>query len=552
MTARLVTSGFMLLTLVGCGWSRGQDSPPGPAALRAASQLPPAKEAAKSVSRSLWAVVPAAPKRKQDVRPELIKGSAVAVADDTLLISCQVLGKRKQVGLVRHNKYRVARLASADPQREVCVLRVPDGPLHVVAGYRDPADLRLGEPIYALMNWTSADVALAQGELTKLVAQEGEPRLETSVVLPAGVQSGVLIDGHGNLVGLAAPRPGTVGGVTAAVLTGRLAPQLASVEAPSPTVPLLVAAPRAMPVAATSSPLVLILRLDDDESSDRQSVAARPAPQPPAAASGEPADQEETDTSSQSGGPAGADRGGNGDRSGHGAGASVASAGTGNTSTDTSGISADSSDTSIDRSGGTASAGADPGSSATGNGGTGSARTDTASASSGGGAAPGTGDMGSLAGFDLDAAADRLAEARASVTQRSEIARSPAVARSTSLGTTSTSGPSTSSASSSTLDAAADRLAEARASVTQRSEIARSPAVARSTSLGMTAVGRPSTSFVSSSASSPGTSADDADDGNGKGNSGRGGRGNSGKGGGNGGKGGSKGSGKGGGGGKGR
>ena len=220
MTARLVTSGFMLLTLVGCGWSRGQDSPPGPAALRAASQLPPAKEAAKSVSRSLWAVVPAAPKRKQDVRPELIKGSAVAVADDTLLISCQVLGKRKQVGLVRHNKYRVARLASADPQREVCVLRVPDGPLHVVAGYRDPADLRLGEPIYALMNWTSADVALAQGELTKLVAQEGEPRLETSVVLPAGVQSGVLIDGHGNLVGLAAPRPGTVGGVTAAVLPG--------------------------------------------------------------------------------------------------------------------------------------------------------------------------------------------------------------------------------------------------------------------------------------------------------------------------------------------
>ena len=40
MTARLVASGFMLLVLAGCGWSRGQDSTPGPPALQAASQLP--------------------------------------------------------------------------------------------------------------------------------------------------------------------------------------------------------------------------------------------------------------------------------------------------------------------------------------------------------------------------------------------------------------------------------------------------------------------------------------------------------------------------------
>ncbi|HEX2289883.1 MAG TPA: serine protease, partial [Pseudonocardiaceae bacterium] len=364
MTARLVASGFMLLVLAGCGWSRGQDSTPGPPALQAASQLPPAKEAAKSVSRSLWGVVPAAPKRKQDLRPELIKGSAVAVADDALLTSCSVLGNRKQVGLIRHNKYRMAKLVSADPRGEVCVLRVPDGPLNVAAGYRDPADLRLGEPVYALMNQTSSDVALVQGELTGLAAQEGGPRLETSLVLPADVQSGVLIDGYGNLVGVAAPRPGTAGGVTMTAVPGRLAPQLASLDAPSSTVPLPVAAPRAVPVAATSPPPVLVLQLDDDRDTDRQSIGvARAAPAAPAtemAGTSTTVDQEDTtSTVSRSEGRTSASRSDNGGRSGRGAGGSTASGATGDTSTDTSDTVTDGS---AARSSGTGNAGANTGS----------------------------------------------------------------------------------------------------------------------------------------------------------------------------------------------
>ena len=271
MTARLLAGGFALLALAGCGGGGGEEAPAA-SALRAMSRPPAPREAAKPVSRSLWAVVPTAPKRKQDVRPELIRGSAVAVADDTLLTSCRVLGKRKQVGLIRHNKYRMAQLASADPRREVCVLRMADGPLNVAAGYRDPADLRPGEPIYALVNRTAADVALAQGQVVEVAGRAEAPRLRTSLVLPADVQSGVLIDEYGNLVGVAGPQPGTAGGVAAAVVTGRLAPRLASLDAPTPTVPVPVAAPRVLPAAVTAPPPVLVLRLDDDEDSERPSV----------------------------------------------------------------------------------------------------------------------------------------------------------------------------------------------------------------------------------------------------------------------------------------
>ncbi len=488
MTARLVASGFMLLVLAGCGWSRGQDSTPGPPALQAASQLPPAKEAAKPVSRSLWGVVPAAPKRKQDVRPELIKGSAVAVADDALLTSCSVLKNRKQVGLIRHNKYRMAKLVSADLRGEVCMLRVSEGPLNIAVGYRDPADLKLGEPVYALMNQTSSDVKLAQGELTGLAAEEGGPRLETSLVLPAGVQSGVLIDGYGNLVGVAAPRPDTAGGVTIPAVPGRPAPQLASLDAPSSTVPLPVAAPRAVPETSTSPPPVLVLRLDDDRDMDRQSIeVARVAPAAPAAEVADTsttADQEDTTTVRRGEGRTSASRSDNGGRSGRGAGGSTASGAPGGTSTNTSDTATDGSDI--------GSAGSDTVDAGTDSGGTGA---DDGNTTSDRGTTSGTASMGNPGGFDLGATLDRLAGMGASVAQGFEAARSQAPTRSTITGTTT--------------------------------------------------AGRPSSSFASSGASGPGISADDDVDR--KGNRGRGGRVNSGKGGRNSGKDGDNGGGKGGG-----
>ena len=71
---------------------------------------------------------------------------------------------RRRVGLVRHNKYRIARV-TADESGQVCRLTVAEGPLTPVAGFRSFADLRVGEPVVALASRTSAEVAAAPGWL---------------------------------------------------------------------------------------------------------------------------------------------------------------------------------------------------------------------------------------------------------------------------------------------------------------------------------------------------------------------------------------------------
>jgi hypothetical protein len=190
---------------------------------------PDNEQAARTVSRSIWGVVPSAPKRKADLAPELIRGSAVAVSDDTLLADCRAVRDRSRVGLWRHNKYRIARVAGRDPDGQVCALRVAEGPLQAAPAYRALGDLRVGEPVLAFTNETSADLLLTHGWLAATSATP-DPFLETTLVLPPGTLSAVVLDAQGNLIGL-----GSAGAVAdafalAAPVTARLAPQLAQVE----------------------------------------------------------------------------------------------------------------------------------------------------------------------------------------------------------------------------------------------------------------------------------------------------------------------------------
>jgi hypothetical protein len=181
----------------------------------------------KAASRSIWGVVPEAPRRKADLRPELIRGSAVAVGADTLLASCRVVGERSRVGLVRHNKYRIARVAAADG--DVCALRVDQGPLVPAQAYRRVGNLQPGEPVFAFTSRTPADLALSRGDLAG-TGSAADPFLETTLALPPGAESAVLFDADGNLIGLGSAGPTRDSLVLAAPVTGGLAPALASRE----------------------------------------------------------------------------------------------------------------------------------------------------------------------------------------------------------------------------------------------------------------------------------------------------------------------------------
>jgi hypothetical protein len=285
MRSRLLACGFAALVLSGvAGGCAGR--PGGAGAGIAAGTAPAvaarpadAKAAAKLVSRSVWGVVPDPPRYKKDLRPELIRGSAVAVSDGTLLASCRLAGGRQRVGLVRHNKYEIARVRAADPGRAVCVLEVVADDarrLSPARGFRSLADLRVGEPVYAVVSRTSAEFAVAEGRVTGTRAAAtggGGGALRTSVALPAGARGAVLVDGLGNLVGFGSGPPAGGGASVAAPVPPRAVTRLANRDLGEAAAVRLAALP-SPPRAGDGRAPVLILFRDEPDRDDGDRPAA--------------------------------------------------------------------------------------------------------------------------------------------------------------------------------------------------------------------------------------------------------------------------------------
>ena len=188
------------------------------------------------------------------------------------MANCLVVGGRARVGLVRHNKYRMARV-TADAHGQVCRLTVAEGPLTPVAGLRSFADLRVGEPVVALASRSSAEVAAAPGWLAGKGSAD-DPFLEATPAVPAGNRSAVLVDGFGNLIGLGAAAP-VAGGLVLAVPVGpAAAPSLANrnLGGAEVLVAALAPTPRAQPRQA---PILLALGDDERDSADRTSATRR-------------------------------------------------------------------------------------------------------------------------------------------------------------------------------------------------------------------------------------------------------------------------------------
>ena len=252
-------------------WRQGRSTPP--VAAQDADAGPPGQLAA----RSIWGVVPNAPRRKADLRASQIAGSAVAVADDMLLAHCLAVAGRSSVGLVRHNKYRIATV-TPDATGQLCRLTVTEGPLTPAVGWRSFADLRVGEPVTALASRTSAEVAAAAGWLAGK-GSAADPYLEATSAVPDGNRSAVLFDGFGNLIGLGAAAPVAGGLMLAVPVDARVAPALVNRDLGAADVLLaaLTPTPRAQPRQA---PILLAVGSDDRNSADR----APPARQTAAAA----------------------------------------------------------------------------------------------------------------------------------------------------------------------------------------------------------------------------------------------------------------------------
>ncbi len=191
---------------------------------QAARSLRPRSRRRRSWSRALcgvWSRTP--PRYKKDLRPGLLRGSAVAVSDRTLLASCAAVGRGGRVGLVRHRKYEIAQVSrpKGAERSGICLLTVPGAELQPARAYRPPADIRPGEPVYAPVNRTSDDFLLGAGRARR---QDGRAAFRADLSLPPRTRSAVLFDARGNLVGLSAGGAGTI---AVAGLGPALVPRLA-------------------------------------------------------------------------------------------------------------------------------------------------------------------------------------------------------------------------------------------------------------------------------------------------------------------------------------
>lgn len=240
-------------------------------------------DAERQATRAIWGIVPDPPGRKAELRSEMIKGAAVAVSADTLLADCAAVSGRKRVGLVRHNKLRLAEVAGRDGG-QICHLTVAEGPLSPVSGYRSFADLRVGEPISALASRSAANVLVARGWLAGK-GDLADPFLEVTAMLPA-TGSAVLFDGSGNLLGLGAVAELPDAMLLAVPVPPALTPALANRDLGlfGPLLAGAVADPRAQPTE-----FAFVMALGAERDSLEQVLATSRGTESQTAAAGDPA-----------------------------------------------------------------------------------------------------------------------------------------------------------------------------------------------------------------------------------------------------------------------
>jgi len=220
------------------------------------SATPTAAEAQRRIGLAVWAVTPDAAENDAVPRSRPIRGSAVAVAADTLLTSCSVVGNRSAVGIVRRSSFRLARVSGADADRRLCLLRTAGEELPRVAhAYRPFDDLQVGEPLLAVVSRTSRSFTLVRGWLVAK-GSSADPFLETTLAVPADTSSAAVFDAFGNLVGFGSPDPLSDSVLVAMPVPPASIPELAAARiGGSPAVlASLAPAPAALP---RSAPILL-------------------------------------------------------------------------------------------------------------------------------------------------------------------------------------------------------------------------------------------------------------------------------------------------------
>ena len=145
-------------------------------------------------------------------RKRVSLGSGVAIAATRIVTNCHVLaagiagdGRSRDLAVdVKEPNQRTgrpARLAGADPARDLCVLDVP-GLSAIAATLGSTRGLRVGQVVFAVGSPHGLELTLSGGLISSLRKTGEEPVIQTDAAMSPGSSGGGLFDAEGRLVGI--------------------------------------------------------------------------------------------------------------------------------------------------------------------------------------------------------------------------------------------------------------------------------------------------------------------------------------------------------------
>lgn len=137
-------------------------------------------------------------------------GSAVVYAPGRLVTNCHVLAPgldadarqlAVEIKAAGQRTGRPARLAAADPERDLCILDVAglDAPPVALASTRG---LTVGQSVYAVGSPRGLELTLSGGLISALRKTGMEPIIQTDAAVSPGSSGGGLFDAQGRLIGI--------------------------------------------------------------------------------------------------------------------------------------------------------------------------------------------------------------------------------------------------------------------------------------------------------------------------------------------------------------
>jgi len=131
------------------------------------------------------------------------QGSAVAVSSKEAITNCHVIAQAKTVTLACAAAVHRAEVIAADPSTDRCYLRVLDGELRPVPGFRDYATLAVGEVVFTIGSPKGLANTLGQGLVSGLRRSEDATQyIQITAPVSEGSSGGGLFDDRGNLIGV--------------------------------------------------------------------------------------------------------------------------------------------------------------------------------------------------------------------------------------------------------------------------------------------------------------------------------------------------------------